>query len=111
MYSNFITPPDIVDEVKPNIIVINADEKEVELLVLFAQHSDKYYNIYLYQDSMQDTKWLDTVVQKCDAVIMNDANEQHHNLLKLDKTYYYGSKNYICPATKVKTVLDYFNLQ
>ena len=110
MYSNFITPPDFVDDPKHTVTVIDATTSDVELLGKMCQGSDITYNMYLYRSEMNNDEWLQQAIEKSDAVIINAQFGKYNNLYKLEKTYYYGDQNVISDAKKVKGILDYFIL-
>ena len=113
MYSNFITPPDFVEDAFHTVTVVNATMDEVELLGRMCKGSDDQFNIYLYRTEMNDTDWLTRAVELSDAVIINSnvRDAAIDNLYKLDKTYYYGDKNIIATATKVDNVFQYFAIR
>lgn len=110
MYSNFITPPDFVDQKLPNITVINATTDEVELLARMCEHSDEFYNIYLYRTEMNNDTWLQQAVDLSDAVILNTNSGQYRDLCLLDKTFYYGSDRFLENPKKIESPLHYFAL-
>lgn len=110
MYSNFITPPDFVDDDLHTVTVVNATTDEVELLANMCKVSDITYNIYLYNTDMDDMAWLNDSINKSAAVIVSQVPAQLDFLYKLENTYYYGDATYLTPAVKVNSVLDYFGL-
>lgn len=55
---------------------------------------------------MNEPKWIDTVINLSEAVIVNaDISE---NYCKNVNTFYYGSKTFLSPAIKINSILDYF---
>jgi len=110
VHSNFITPPDFVDEKLPNITVINATTDEVELLARMCEHSDKFYNIYLYRSEMHNDTWMQQAVDCSDAGILNTNSGQYQDLCLLDKTFYYGSERFLENPRKIESPLHYFAL-
>lgn len=110
MYSNFITPPDFVEDNFHTITVINATLEEVEVLARMCQGLDDQLNIYLYRSEMDNLEWLHGAVQRSDAVIVNcnTIDPKFNEYLKLEKTYYYGPSNFITKANKVETIFQYF---
>lgn len=110
MYSNFITPPDFVEDNFHTVTVVNATNEEVELLGRMCKGSDDQFNIYLYKPEMDDLDWLKKAVHLSDAVIVNTNNltQTLEDLLVLDKTYYFGTNNYIAKAQQVENVFQYF---
>lgn len=113
MYSNFITPPDFVDDKFHTVTVVNATNEEVELLGRMCKGSDDQFNIYLYKTDMNDLLWLKKAVELSDAVIVNTDQLDHvlEDLLVLDKTYYYGERNFLVQANRVENVFQYFAIR
>lgn len=107
-YSNFITPPDFVNDKLHTVTIIDATPEEVILLGKFCQYSEQCFNIYLYRLEMQNFDWLEKAILLSDAIIINNERDDFTNYLKLDKVYYYGTKNYLSPAHKVNNLLQYF---
>ena len=108
-YSNFITPPDFVEDDFHTVTVVDASPKDVELLGQIAKGTNNAYNVYLYHQGMDDTAWLAKAIEKSDAVIVNTSDPYNNeDLCKNSNVYYYGSKTYITDATKVDTPFDYF---
>ena len=110
-YSNFITPPDFVDDPMHTITIIDALPEEIELVGKLCQVGQETYNIYLYRTDMNQPDWLKQAIDLSDAVIVHTVNEESSTWCKLDKVYYYGDKNYISPAHRVNSILDYFALK
>ncbi len=109
MHSNFITPPDFVNEELHTVTVVDPSDDDVQLLIRMCQNSDEMYNIYLYSSDMLDKNWLEKSINQSDAVIVNlDCTEQQW-LCGLEKVFYYSQNNYIIPAKKVDNVLHYFS--
>lgn len=113
MYSNFITPPDFVEDKFHTVTVVNATVTEVELLARMCKGSDDQFNIYLYRSEMNDKNWLERAVELSDAVIVNTSQRDSavDQLCALDKTYYYGPENFLSSAVKVENVYQYFALR
>jgi hypothetical protein len=108
MHSNFITPPDFVDDQELHTVtVVDATVDDVELLARMCENSDEMYNIYLYRDEMQQPEWLAAAALRSDAVIVN-VNDHNQWLCGQEKTYYYGPNSFLSPAKKVNGVMDYF---
>ena len=110
MHSNFITPPDFVDDDLHTVTVVDCTEDELVLLARMCECSDEMYNIYLYRDVMDDPTWLQTAIDKSAAVIVN-ASETNQWICGLEKTVYYGNTQFLSPAKKVGDVLTYFLLR
>lgn len=112
MHSNFITPPDFVDNDLPTVVVIDASWDDVENLALYCQKSTYVYNVYLYQDVMFDIEWLNQAVARAHAIIMNSENsactQDKNKLLKDSRTWYYGPNRYLGNNNQLSGLLEFF---
>ena len=109
MYSNLITFPDILNNSLHKVTIVDAFEDEIELVAKMCEHSDDYYNIYVYNTNADnDILWLEKVVDLSNAVILNIDNTSQEWLCKYPKTHYYGSKKFLIPNKKLDNVLHYF---
>jgi len=70
MHSNFITPPDFVK----TILVLNATEEQITELNSAVKASTTPYNIYFYNNAMNDLPWLAQVTNIADKIIEADKN-------------------------------------
>jgi hypothetical protein len=111
MHSNFITPPDFVDEPLTTVTVINATLDEVELLARMCENTDPQYNMYLYRSEMNDREWLQKAIELSEATIINSATTDFDDLCDGENTYYYGDRELISRATKIPTILHYFTVK
>jgi hypothetical protein len=109
MYSNFVTPPDFVDEYKHTVTIIDATEKEVELLTSIAKNSYEDYNFYLYRSEMNDLSWLSSAIARSAAVIINFDKCENTDFFKNDNVFYYGQMHIISPAKRIGSLVDYFS--
>ena len=111
-YSNFITPPDRVDEPKHSVLIMDADWNDVEVIAHWCRGADTYFNVYLYEDIMGDEEWAVQVANSVDAIIVNSragsADAMKGLFLKMDKVWYYGPKNYLRTDNRLETPLEYF---
>ena len=110
-YSNFITPPDFVEDEFHTITLVDAAPGDVELMGTMAKGTTKSYNIYLYHRGMDNTDWLAKAIERSDTVIVNTMDHDNENICKNSNVYYYGPKTYITDANKVESPFDYFALQ
>jgi hypothetical protein len=114
MHSNFITPPDFVDEPLTTVTVVNATLDEVELLARMCENTDPQYNIYLYRSEMNDREWLQKAIELSEATIINAATtdfDDFDDICDLENVYYYGDRELISRATRIPTLLHYFVLK
>lgn len=70
MHSNFVTPPDFVE----TVLVLNATDEQVAELARIVKAGNKPYNIYFYNDAMNDLRWLARVSNMAKLVIEADKN-------------------------------------
>lgn len=108
MYSNIITPPDFIDDSFHTITVVGADEESIAQLVDYCRYADISYNVYLCNNKVDNPEWLQEAVRRSQSVILFDDENSNRELLQLPNSYYIGDKSYVCPSSKIKSILDYF---
>jgi len=111
MYSNLVTPPDILNNGHQSILIVDPEKDEVDAVIKFCQHSDKVFNVYVYTPNMDNTTWLENAVKVSDAIIVNSRTETYKNLCLLKNSFYYGPKNYVENQNKLYDILHYFAFQ
>lgn len=74
--SRFITNPDVV-ETNGNhcIVLIDPTISDIENIGLFCKVSTKEYDVYLYNDAMDDLEWLSYVASKADIIMQSDISK------------------------------------
>ncbi|CAB4129201.1 hypothetical protein UFOVP112_299 [uncultured Caudovirales phage] len=65
MHSNFITPPDYVE----TVLILNATEEQVRHLGMIVQDGDVAYNVYFYNEAMDNQIWFNKISIKADVVL------------------------------------------
>jgi hypothetical protein len=70
--SNFITPPDYIE----TVLIIGASNEEIMASADACQISGKAYNVYVYDESMNDKAWLNMVMFKVDAILLQENQLQ-----------------------------------
>lgn len=112
MTTNFITPPDFVNDPNHSILLIDASPVDVETLAFLCAGHNESFNVYLYQAEMQDVEWLNTAASKSDAIIINteetSISATKDMLCGLPTAYHYGPKNFLNTDRTHSSVLDYF---
>jgi hypothetical protein len=112
MTTNFITPPDFVDEPNHSVLLIDVDPVDVETLAFLCAGHDEAFNVYLYRTEFDDIAWLTKAASQVDAIIINTEDSTLSStkdlLIGLPKTYYYGPKTFLNEDRKYTNVLDYF---
>ena len=110
--TNFITPPDFVDEPKHTILLIDVDPVDVETLAYLCSGHNESFNIYLYKEDMANLPWLDEAAAKADVIIINTEPNGLSGIKDAYATkthaYHYGPKHFLKNDRKFDTVLDYF---
>lgn len=111
-YSNFILPPDFVEEEKHTVLIIDPDWSDIEPIATFCKHTDQVFNVYLYNEVNQDQDWLSQAINVADVVIVNthdsSISAEKDRLTNLSKTWYYGPKNFLVNKNKIEAPVDYF---
>lgn len=65
MHSNFITPPDYVE----TVLIINATEQQINELGQVVHDGNKIYNVYFYNENMDNLPWFDKISTRADTVL------------------------------------------
>lgn len=112
MTTNFITPPDFVEEPNHSILLVDVDPVDVETLAHLCAGHDESFNIYLYKADMEETAWLDKCISRVDAIIVNTVENEFSpikdKMVDLTKTYHYGPKNFLSNNRQYVNFLEYF---
>jgi hypothetical protein len=87
MYSNFITPPDIVE----SVLVVNATEEQIKECADACEKSENTYNVYFYHELMKDPEWLGQVCQRVDTILIN-RGEDNTEVVGPKAVHYFGEK-------------------
>lgn len=110
--TNFITPPDFVDDKQHTILLIDVDPVDVETLAYLCGGHNESFNIYLYKADMLNLAWLDEAAAKSDAIIINtvenDLSRIKDAYATKENAYHYGPKHFLNNKRQQNTVLDYF---
>jgi hypothetical protein len=111
-YSNFVTPPDFVDDNFPSVLIIDADWNDIDTLALWCKTAPLNLNVYIYSDIMLDEIWLAQAINSVDTIILNTANSAvdhiKKQLLKAPNVYYYGNKSFLANKQKIESPMDFF---
>ena len=111
-YSNFITPPDFVDEKKHTVLLVDVLDDQVQSIGMFCKYSEAEFNIYLYNETINDMTWFSKAVELADAIVVNTIPNSFSPLKEIiaetDKAYYYGPKTSLKNPRKINNPIDYF---
>jgi hypothetical protein len=108
MDSNLITPPDILQNGLHSVTIVDPEQTDVDAVIRFCQFSDTAFNVYVYTPNMGNNQWLHKAINASDAVVVNTQTDKYADICLLDKTYYYGPKNYVDNQKKIDDPLHYF---
>jgi hypothetical protein len=64
-HSNLVTPPDFVE----TVLILNATEEQMSACADACYKSGKIYNVYFYNDDMNNTDWFFRVQKIADQVL------------------------------------------
>ena len=70
MHSNFITPPDYVQ----TVLILNATDEVISTLGEAVKTLGRPYNVYFYNDTMNDASWLNSIKTKVDVILDAELN-------------------------------------
>ena len=70
MHSNFVTPPDYVE----TVLVLNATDEQLSALTETVKTTGRPYNVYFYNDSMNELDWLDRIKTQADVILDAELN-------------------------------------
>lgn len=111
-YTNFITPPDSIDDKLHTVLLIDVSETDVQKLALWCKSAQQSYNVYLYNSEMSDVDWLFKFTGQADAMIINTAptglDSLKENLLSSHKCFYYGPTKLDRNPRAINNPIEYF---
>jgi hypothetical protein len=115
MYSNFIGPPDFVDDDNNHtVLIIEPDQKTILDLGLICKSAGTDFNVYFYHHNFDDLAWLEKAFNRANAVIINtDPTPLSYikdRLVDHPKSYIYGPKNFLGAMKKLESAQQYFIL-
>jgi len=98
MYSNFITPPDFIENDLHTILLIDPTEMEVQDTALICKNVGTDFNVYIYLEQYKDFEWLERAFNLSEAVIINTTSNElskvKDQMVSHHKASYYGPKNF-----------------
>jgi hypothetical protein len=68
MHSNFVTPPDYIT----SVLIIGATGPETQACATAVKESGTSYNIYFYNEEMNDLEWLNKIMFRVDAILLQE---------------------------------------
>ncbi len=112
MHSNFLTPPDHVeDRSLHTILLIDATDDEVKEVAELCQVVGTDFNIYLYHHGMEDLPWLEKAFNLSGTVLINSIPTTisviKDRLVGHPKAFNYGPKNFFDNHRKIVSPVQY----
>jgi hypothetical protein len=112
-YSNFVTPPDFVDDPKHTVLLLDVDQASVQRIAEWCQLSPVDFNVYVFDASMEVTEWLLHAVNRSNAIVVNTAetilSQGKDRLCENAQTWYFGPKRFLKNSRQaIADPLDYF---
>ena len=112
MTTNFITPPDYVEDNQHTVLLIDADVADVETLAHLCAGHDESFNVYLYKEDMNNVEWMQDVAYRADTIIINTEENAltplKDGLVDQLKSHHYGPKNFLGNDRKLINIYEYF---
>lgn len=98
--SRIITHPSQVEKKNNHtVLIVDVDDSDIENIGLFCMSSEKNYDIYLYDETVNDLEWLSTISKNVDKTLVNSISKVTVNDTNFIR---YGKE------TALKNPLDYF---
>ena len=111
-YTNFVTPPDFVQEDKYTVLLIDVSSFDVEQLAIWCKEAPIDFNIYLYSHDMEDIDWLRLAYARSKSVIINTEftplTPVKDRLVSDPKVWYYGPKNFVTNRSVIRYPAEFF---
>lgn len=74
--NRFIFHPSIVQhESNYTVLLVDATKEEIEALALFCSTSERSYDVYLYRGSIDDLRWLSSVSNSSDQILIRNSSK------------------------------------
>lgn len=100
MTSQFITYPDLINSPKNHpVLIIDANQYQIEDIGLFCKVADETFDIYLYRHEVDDLQWLNEVSQRVSTILLSSDSKV---TVSLDNVIMFGNN------TELMNPLGYF---
>lgn len=98
MISQFITYPDIIENTQNfSILLIDANQTEIENVGLFCKTADIGFDIYLYREEINDLQWLSKVEPKVHCILI--SNNSNVSVMAEDVLYFGQGEDIVDPLS------------
>lgn len=112
VYTNFITPPDSVTNDNHTVVLIDATDEQLNHLAEYCRTASTSYNVYIYNNGMNDINWLNLALDAADAFIVNtEPNELSpvkDHIAESLKSWHYGPKRFLGNDRHINNLEKYF---
>lgn len=112
MHSNFVTPPDLIQKSNHTVLLVDPVWQDIQAVAMLCKTIGTDFNVYIYDDGMNDIKWLHTVANIADTIIVNtepsSCSSEKDRLVDNTKTHYYGPKNFLSNKKRLANPQEYF---
>lgn len=110
--TNFITPPDFVDDKQLTVLLIDVEPVDVETLAFLCSSHTESFNVYLYREELNNEEWLAQAKERADVIIINTTENKlsatKEEYASDPRAYCYGPKKLSKANRELRTVFDYF---
>lgn len=108
MISQFITYPDIIENTQNfSILLIDANQTEIENVGLFCKTADHGFDIYLYREEINDLQWLSKVQTKVHTILI--SNQSKVTIMAEDVLYYGQGEHITDPLSYCKYIEEMYH--
>ncbi len=112
VYTNFITPPDSVENDNHTVVLIDATAEQLDHLAEFCSNANCSYNVYIYNNGMNNIDWLNSALAVADAFLVNtepnDLSPVKDHIAESPKAWYYGPKHFLMNKQSINNPEKYF---
>ncbi len=112
VYTNFITPPDAVINDNHTVVLIDATDEQIDHLAEFCKTANCSYNVYIYNNGMNNLDWLNQALAQANAFVINtdpnDLSPVKDHIAESPKAWYYGPKRFLMNNQSINNPEKYF---
>ena len=100
--SRFVTYPSTVEKINHTVVLIDADNKDINELAVFFTSSEQEFDVYVYEGKLHDLEFLNYITKSADHVLISESSQV--SIQNLDYQSKFGpNQNMLYP-------IDYFKI-